>query len=221
MAFRSWATSLPCPKLRAPVRRAALASMLEAAPLSSRCSQRAADLRGYDGDVPGSEVRVTEGDTLCASLNRPTGRHHYPLAWPPMPNAMDGVPYLTQTPRKERGGVYLRVRRAYLRHLRLPLPRGTSTRPRPVRTADRRSQEGGARLRRVCSAPRRLARRRLRDARGHTRRAASQRKRYDGRYGRRHDGRRTTRARKARPLRRCGLSAVPHKRSRSGRPPDT
>jgi FtsP/CotA-like multicopper oxidase with cupredoxin domain len=54
---------------------------------------------GYNGGVPGPEIRVTEGDTLrVMALNRlpvDTTIHWHGL---PVPNAMDGVPHITQPP---------------------------------------------------------------------------------------------------------------------------
>ena len=74
---------------------------LEAAPLEFEVGGRRLQTWGYDGGVPGSEVRVTEGDTLRVKLlNRlpaDTTIHWHGL---PVPNAMDGVPHVTQTPVK-------------------------------------------------------------------------------------------------------------------------
>ncbi len=52
----------------------------------------------YNGQSPGPEIRVKEGETLCVILEnglpQPTSIHWHGL---PVPNAMDGVPGLTQT----------------------------------------------------------------------------------------------------------------------------
>lgn len=56
-----------------------------------------ADALAYNRQVPGPEIRVTEGDTLRVTLrnelNEPTSIHWHGLH---VPNAMDGVPPLTQ-----------------------------------------------------------------------------------------------------------------------------
>jgi FtsP/CotA-like multicopper oxidase with cupredoxin domain len=58
---------------------------------------------GYNGGVPGPEIRVSEGDTLRVNvLNRlpaDTTIHWHGL---PVPNAMDGVPHITQPPIESR-----------------------------------------------------------------------------------------------------------------------
>ena len=74
---------------------------LEAAPLEFEVGGRRLQTWGYDGGVPGPEIRVTEGDTLRVKvLNRlpaDTTIHWHGL---PVPNAMDGVPHITQPPIK-------------------------------------------------------------------------------------------------------------------------
>jgi len=74
---------------------------LEAAPLEFDVGGRKVHTWGYDGSVPGPEIRVIEGDTLRAKvLNRlpaDTTIHWHGL---PVPNAMDGVPHITQPPIK-------------------------------------------------------------------------------------------------------------------------
>jgi multicopper oxidase len=74
---------------------------LEAAPLEFEVGGRKVQTWGYDGGIPGTEIRVTEGDTLRARvLNRlpaDTTIHWHGL---PVPNAMDGVPHITQPPIK-------------------------------------------------------------------------------------------------------------------------
>jgi FtsP/CotA-like multicopper oxidase with cupredoxin domain len=74
---------------------------LEAAPIQLEVGGRKVQTWGYDGGVPGPEIRVTEGDTLRVKVaNRlPTDTtiHWHGL---PVPNAMDGVPHITQPPIK-------------------------------------------------------------------------------------------------------------------------
>ena len=76
-------------------------NILEAAPLEFEVGGRNLQTWGYDGGVPGPEIRVTEGDTLPVKLlNRlpaDTTIHWHGL---PVPNAMDGVPHVTQPPIK-------------------------------------------------------------------------------------------------------------------------
>jgi FtsP/CotA-like multicopper oxidase with cupredoxin domain len=74
---------------------------LEAAPLEFDVGGRKVQTWGYQGSVPGPEIRVTEGDTLHVKVaNRlpaDTTIHWHGL---PVPNAMDGVPHITQPPIK-------------------------------------------------------------------------------------------------------------------------
>jgi multicopper oxidase len=74
---------------------------LESAPLEFEVGGREVQTWGYDGRIPGTEIRVTEGDTLRARvLNRlpaDTTIHWHGL---PVPNATDGVPHVTQPPIK-------------------------------------------------------------------------------------------------------------------------
>jgi FtsP/CotA-like multicopper oxidase with cupredoxin domain len=62
----------------------------------------------YDGDVPGPELRFKQGERLRVELeNRlpdPTTVHWHGLR---LPNAMDGVPHLTQPPVKPDGGRFV------------------------------------------------------------------------------------------------------------------
>ena len=78
---------------------------------------------GYNEGVPGPEIRVTE-DTLRTNVLNRRRRHHHPLARPPRAQRHGRCAAHHAATHKERGGVHLRVRRAYRRHLRLPLPRG-------------------------------------------------------------------------------------------------
>jgi FtsP/CotA-like multicopper oxidase with cupredoxin domain len=70
---------------------------LEAAPIQFDVGSRKVQTWGYQGSVPGPEIRVTEGDALRAKvLNRlpaDTTIHWHDL---PVLNAMDGVPHITQ-----------------------------------------------------------------------------------------------------------------------------
>jgi FtsP/CotA-like multicopper oxidase with cupredoxin domain len=72
---------------------------LESAPLEFEVGGRKVHTWGYDGGIPGTEIRVTEGDSLRARvLNRlpaDTTIHWHGL---PVPNATDGVPHVTQPP---------------------------------------------------------------------------------------------------------------------------
>jgi FtsP/CotA-like multicopper oxidase with cupredoxin domain len=56
---------------------------------------------GYNGVIPGPEIRVTEGDkvrvVLTNQLDQSTSIHFHGLV---VPNAMDGVPFITQPPVK-------------------------------------------------------------------------------------------------------------------------
>ncbi len=60
-----------------------------------------ADAMGYNGVVPGPEIRVTEGDKVrfevTNTMSESTSVHWHGLM---LPNNMDGVPYLTQPPIK-------------------------------------------------------------------------------------------------------------------------
>lgn len=72
---------------------------LEAAPAGFEIAGREFSTWGYDGGVPGPELRLTEGDTLRVRLKNalPAGTtiHWHGL---PVENPMDGVPDVTQPP---------------------------------------------------------------------------------------------------------------------------
>jgi FtsP/CotA-like multicopper oxidase with cupredoxin domain len=75
---------------------------LEAVPVSWEYSPGLfADAYAYNGVVPGPEIRVTEGDqvrvVLTNNLAESTAIHFHGLL---IPNAMDGVPFITQPPIK-------------------------------------------------------------------------------------------------------------------------
>ncbi|MGB3683319.1 MAG: multicopper oxidase family protein [Rubrobacteraceae bacterium] len=71
----------------------------EAAPMEVSLGGRTAQTWGYEGGLPGPEIRVTEGDTLRVRLNNrlpaETTIHWHGLA---IVNGMDGVPNVTQPP---------------------------------------------------------------------------------------------------------------------------
>ncbi len=73
----------------------------EAAPLDFEVGGRKVPTWGYNGGVPGPEIRLTEGDTLrVRAQNRlpdETTIHWHGL---PIVNEMDGVPNVTQPPIK-------------------------------------------------------------------------------------------------------------------------
>ena len=68
----------------------------------------ATDVWSYDGSVPGPELRFKQGERLRIELeNRlpdPTTVHWHGVR---LPNAMDGVPYLTQPPVEANGGRFV------------------------------------------------------------------------------------------------------------------
>lgn len=72
---------------------------LEAAPFEVELGGRRIWTWGYNGQLPGPEIRLTEGDTLRVlvrnRLPQETTVHWHGL---PIPNAMDGVPGVTQPP---------------------------------------------------------------------------------------------------------------------------
>jgi FtsP/CotA-like multicopper oxidase with cupredoxin domain len=74
---------------------------LEAAPLEFELGGRKVQTWAYNGEVPGAEIRATEGDTLRVKVNNrlpaDTTVHWHGL---PIVNAMDGVPDVTQPPIK-------------------------------------------------------------------------------------------------------------------------
>ncbi|MEW6635609.1 MAG: multicopper oxidase family protein, partial [Actinomycetota bacterium] len=73
--------------------------ILRAAPLEFEAGDRRLSTWGYEGGVPGPEIRLKEGDTLRVRLRNAlpenTTIHWHGL---PVPNAMDGVPDVTQEP---------------------------------------------------------------------------------------------------------------------------
>ncbi len=72
---------------------------LTAAPTEVEIGGQRVSAWAYNGQVPGPEIRVTEGDTLrialANGLPEDTSIHWHGLA---IPNAMDGVPGVTQPP---------------------------------------------------------------------------------------------------------------------------
>lgn len=91
---------LPSPARATPTGRVR-AYTLTAAPVEFAAPGRTVATWGYNGGVPGPELRLTEGDTLRVTVeNRlpaDTTIHWHGL---PIPNAMDGVPDVTQPPIK-------------------------------------------------------------------------------------------------------------------------
>ncbi|MDQ3913301.1 MAG: multicopper oxidase family protein [Actinomycetota bacterium] len=87
------------PVLRASATGNAQEYTLAAAPLDFELGGRQVKTWGYNEVVPGPEIRVTEGDTLRVKvenrLSEGTTIHWHGL---PVPNAMDGVANLTQSP---------------------------------------------------------------------------------------------------------------------------
>jgi len=73
--------------------------VLKAAPMSFDLGGREISTWGYNGGVPGPEIRAKEGDTLRVRVSNrlPEGTtiHWHGL---PIPNRMDGVPDVTQKP---------------------------------------------------------------------------------------------------------------------------
>lgn len=104
---------------------------LEAAPLDLELGGRVARTWGYGGGVPGPEIRLKQGETLRVRvrnrLPEGTSVHWHGV---PLPNAMDGVPGVTQEPIKA-GGQFVYEFRAdnpgtymYHSHSGLQLDRG-------------------------------------------------------------------------------------------------
>ena len=95
----------------------------------------------YNGQVPGPMIRATQGERIRVVLENqlaePTTIHWHGV---PLPNAMDGVPELTQEPVAPGGTLRLRVRRERAGHVLLPLARRASTRSRVARLAGDRSR---------------------------------------------------------------------------------
>ncbi len=91
---------LPSPS-RAPDTGRVREYAFEAAPVDFELAGRALPTWGYDGGVPGPELRLTEGDTLRVRLKNglpaDTTIHWHGL---PLVNEMDGVPNVTQPPIK-------------------------------------------------------------------------------------------------------------------------
>lgn len=81
--------------------------ILEAAPLDFEVGGRTFPTWGYNGDVPGPEIRVQEGDTLRVRVDNrlpeETTVHWHGL---PVPHDMDGVPGVSQPP-IEAGGDFV------------------------------------------------------------------------------------------------------------------
>lgn len=78
----------------------------------------------YGGSVPGPVLRVRQGKPFRAvvenRLDEDTTVHWHGIR---LPNAMDGVPGLTQPPIQAGGELHLRIHSARCRDLLVPLPR--------------------------------------------------------------------------------------------------
>ncbi|MDQ3567531.1 MAG: multicopper oxidase family protein [Actinomycetota bacterium] len=104
---------------------------LEAAPLDLELGGRVAQTWGYGGGVPGPEIRLKQGETLRVRVrNRLPESTSVHWLGVPLPNAMDGVPGVTQEPIKA-GGQFVYEFRAddpgtymYHSHTGLQLDRG-------------------------------------------------------------------------------------------------
>ena len=79
------------------------------------------DALGFNATWPGPRLRVTEGDRVRArftnNLDESTGIHFHGQA---VPNAMDGVPGITQKPIKPGASVHLRVHGQAVRVAHVP-----------------------------------------------------------------------------------------------------
>jgi len=102
----------------------------------------ATEIWGYNASVPGPELRFRQGQRLRAevenALPAPTTVHWHGIR---LPNAMDGVPGLTQAPIAAGGGKFvLRIRSSRRRHVLVPPAprRRRAARARTVRRVDRR-----------------------------------------------------------------------------------
>ena len=115
----------------------------------------------YGDVIPGTALRVRQGDTLEVKLdNRPAGGHHHPLAWARDPQRHGRRARPHPAGRQAGRDVHLPVRRARFRHLLVPSAHGSPARSGLVLPADRRGQGRPGRLRRRPGGrARRLARR--------------------------------------------------------------
>jgi manganese oxidase len=97
---------------------------------------------GYNGVVPGPQIRVREGDRVRVNLKNElpesTAMHFHGLE---VPIDQDGVPFITQPPIKP-GELHVRVHRAErgLAHVPLASQRGEAGRPRAPGRVHRRAE---------------------------------------------------------------------------------
>ena len=102
----------------------------------------------YNGQVPGPQIRVREGDrvriNLTNKLPESTSIHFHGLE---LPNDQDGVPFITQPPVKPGESLHLRVHRAERRLAHVPLApqRGEAGRLGPAGRVHRRTEAGRCR----------------------------------------------------------------------------
>ena len=163
----------PCGSLRRPCRgrrrrrpRAAAAQgfrILRARPGSAHLrgpDQPPTAIWGYDGVVPGPVLRVKRGQELHVrlinELPEETTIHWHGVR---VPNAMDGVPHLTQAPVPPGGTFDYRFKPPRRRHLLVPPAPACvrAARPRPLGRADRRGGGAGRSRPRRGADARRLA----------------------------------------------------------------
>ena len=101
---------------------------------------------GYDGVVPGPTLRVRRGEELRVrlvnDLPAATSVHWHGIR---LPNAMDGVPQLTQPAVAPGASFDYRFPAARCRHVLVPRLRRRPGRSRPRRSADRRGGAAGRR----------------------------------------------------------------------------
>jgi FtsP/CotA-like multicopper oxidase with cupredoxin domain len=94
----------------------------------------------YNGTIPGPEIRIRQGDRLRITVENglavDTTVHCHGIR---LPNAMDGVPHLTQEPDHARRDVCLRIRRSGCRHVLVPPTpsKRRAGRPRALRCTHR------------------------------------------------------------------------------------
>ena len=105
----------------------------------------------YNGQVPGPQIRVREGDRVRVEAASTSSRSPLPIHFHglELPNDQDGVPFITQPPVKPGDSYTLRVHGAERRLAHVPLApqRGGPGRPRTPRRVHRRA--AGARWRRT------------------------------------------------------------------------
>jgi len=73
---------------------------LEVAPFDFELGGRKVSSLGYNGGIPGPEIRLKEGETLRATVRNRLPEEGTTIHWHglPIPNEMDGVPDVTQPP---------------------------------------------------------------------------------------------------------------------------